>query len=235
VWFKVFAFASARGLLPVGKLNPATWEGLHETWWPKQSNGAKKHFDAMPYSKLPEFMRQLRTQQSIHPVAAALEFLILTAARTGEVQNAVWSEFNLENKIWTIPASRTKTGKKQDVPLSARALELLERQRQRTNTSPLVFLGARYRRFNPKALRMMLRSMGVNGVTVHGFRSTFSDWTGEETEFDNEAVEFCLSHSVGNAVGAAYRRKTALEKRRVIMDVWATFCGSASLQGIIHK
>jgi integrase len=196
---------------------------LHETWWPKQNNG-ERHFDAMPYAQLPEFMRQLRIQQSITSAAVALEFLILTAARTGEVQNAVWSEFDFHNKVWTIPGSRTKTNKKHEVPLSARVLELLERQRQYMETSPFVFLGAHGRRFNSKALRSVLRSMGVHGTTVHGFRSTFSDWCGEETEFDTEAVEFCLAHSVSNATRAAYRRKTALEKRRVIMDAWATFC-----------
>jgi integrase len=234
MWFKVFAFASARGFLAKGRTNPATWEGLHETWWPR-NNGARRHFDAMLYVQLPEFMKQLRIQQSISPVAVALEFLILVAARTGEVQNAVWSEFDFQNKVWTIPANRTKTNKKHEVPLSARALELVERQRHvaivdarhRTNRSPLVFPGVRGRSFNDKALRLVLRAMNVHGVTVHGFRSTFSDWCGEETEFDSEAVEFCLGHSIRNAVRAAYRRKTALEKRRVIMDAWATFCGSA--------
>jgi integrase len=227
IYFKVFQFAAARGFQSPSKLNPATWEGLHETWWPKQ-NGVKKHFDAMPYARLPEFMRQLRVEQSIYPAAAALEFLILTATRTGETLNAQWGEIDFDARVWTIPATRTKTGKQHQVPLSARVLELLERQRQYTKTSPFVFPGRRGR-MNEKALRLVLRSMNVQGVTVHGFRSSFSDWSGEETEFDTEAVEFCLSHSVGNAVRAAYRRKTALEKRRVIMDAWAAFLDQQTL------
>ena len=174
----------------------------------------------MPFDVVPTFVAALRERDGI--AARALEFAILTAARSGEVFGASWEEFDLEARVWTVPAARMKAGREHRVPLSARAVEIL-REMEQKRLSELVFPGTKPGRpLSVMALEMVLRRMKVD-VTVHGFRSAFRDWAGERTHFPREVAEAALAHLVGDAVERAYRRGDALEKRRELMDAWANF------------
>jgi integrase len=195
---------------------------------PKQPK-AKQHFAAMPWQDAPDFLVKLAaTTQAGEPVKLALEFLILTAARSGEMRGARWSEFDLAAKEWRVPAARMKAGKPHVVPLSGRALAILDRMAQlRTTDAPdaLVFAGARPGKpLSDMTLTMLLRRMGA-GCTAHGFRSSFRDWAAEATSFPSEVAEAALAHVVRNKVEAAYRRTDLLEKRRRLMEAWASACG----------
>ncbi|MGZ5849899.1 MAG: tyrosine-type recombinase/integrase, partial [Methyloceanibacter sp.] len=160
--------------------------------------------------------------------ARALEFAILTAARTGEAIGARWSEMDLLEKTWTLPAGRMKAGREQRVPLSARALAILEEmQPHHHGEDAFVFPGAKLGRpLSNMAFLMLLRRMGRNNLTAHGFRSSFRDWAAERTNFPSEVVEMALAHMVGSKVEAAYRRGDLFEKRRRLMAAWATFCST---------
>jgi integrase len=171
---------------------------------------------------LPRFNGELRARQVRSSAARALEFLILTAARTGEVLGLQWSEIDWDNKIWNLAATRTKQGRAHRVPLPDRAMELLAVQQQCHSGSPYVFMGNK-NQLSGKAMTWVLRDMGSK-VTVHGFRSTFRNWAGDETEFQREHIEECLGHAVGNSTERAYRRSDALEKRRTILQSWADYC-----------
>jgi integrase len=196
---------------------------------PKLRKNGEHHHASLDYTELPDFIRQLRMKQSISKSAIALEFLILTACRTGEVLNAKWDEINWDTNVWTIPAVRTKTRKPHRVPLSPTAINLL---RSLTSDGSYIFTGRPTGRLrdgtqyhsgaalNVKAMYELMRS---TSFTVHGFRSTFRNWGLEQTEFDFFLLEMCLSHQVGNAVTRAYLRGDALEKRRVIMEAWAEY------------
>jgi integrase len=187
---------------------------------PKLRKNGEHHHASLDYTKLPGFVRELRMKQSVSQSAIALEFLILTACRTGEVLNAQWDEINWDIQVWTIPAVRTKTRKPHRVPLSPIAINLLKNL---AVAGPYIFTG-RFRSstaLNAKAMYELMRS---TSFTVHGFRSTFRNWGLEQTEFDFFLLEMCLSHQVGNAVTRAYLRGDALEKRRVIMEAWAEYC-----------
>jgi integrase len=176
--------------------------------------------------KLPAFMADLRGQQGI--AARALEFTILTAARTGETVGARWSEIDFTSKRWTVPARRMKAGKEHIVPLAPRGVRILEATRP-IDWSPdnFIFHGARLDRpLSNMALLMLLRRMGHGDVTTHGFRSTFSDWVGDRTNFDQQTREFALAHGINDKTEAAYRRATAVDKRRRMMAVWAEYCAS---------
>jgi integrase len=191
---------------------------------PKLRKNGEQHHASLDYTKLPDFVRELRIHQSLSKSAIALEFLILTACRTGEVLNAQWDEINWDTKVWTIPAVRTKTRKPHRVPLSPMAIDLL---RNLVSDGPYIFMGRSTQHhsgaaLNPRAMYEFLRS---TPFTVHGFRSTFRNWGLEQTEFDFFLLEMCLAHQVGNAVTRAYLRGDALEKRREIMDTWASYCG----------
>lgn len=215
---RVFDFARARGL-GSGE-NPARWRGHLDAVLPKRARLTRGHHKAMPFDEVSEFMAALRDREGIAP--RALEFAILTAARSGEVMGARWGEFDLEAHVWTVPASRMKAGREHRVPLSARAVEIL-REMQQKRLSDLVFPGTKPGRpLSVMALEMVLRRMKVD-VTVHGFRSAFRDWAGERTHFPREVAEAALAHLVGDAVERAYRRGDALEKRRDLMDAWASF------------
>ena len=217
MWARVFDYAKAKGFR-VGD-NPAGWRGCHEYRFARlRSTG--RHYTAMPYEEVPNFIRLLRIRKA--KSAIAMEFCILTACRTGEVLNAQWSEFDFENRIWTIPMTRTKTAREHRVPLSDAAMELLLRQKL-NSTSTFVFTFDSRRALSPKSMILLLRKMNKE-ATVHGFRSSFRDYCGNETEFSREHVEECLAHQVGNNVERAYRRSDALEKRRVIMNAWADYC-----------
>jgi integrase len=158
--------------------------------------------------------------------ARALEFSVLTAARTGETLGARWDEIDMAGKVWTLPAHRMKGGREHRVPLSAWAVVIIE-EMQKARLSEFVFPGVK-RGFplSDIALASVLRRMKID-VTVHGFRSSFRDWAGDSTAFPRDVVEAALAHAIENKVEAAYRRSDALEKRRKLMGAWATYCASA--------
>jgi integrase len=219
---RVLDYARAKGLRTGD--NPASWRGMHEYRFPRRRKVERAHFAAMPYDAVPEFIQVLRQRQGRSTAAIALEFLILTAARSGEVLNASWSEIDFDQKLWTIPATRAKQGREHRFPLPDRAMELLARQGERSRGSPYVFTG--YRPNDPlaeKAMMWVLRHVGTS-ATVHGFRSSFRDWAGDTTTFQREAIEECFGHAVGNGVERSYRRQDGREKRRVIMQTWANYC-----------
>jgi integrase len=182
-----------------------------------------KHHAAVPFAELPGFMAALRDRDSIS--ARALEFTILTAARTSEVIGAKWSEFDLDSGVWTVPAERMKGGKEHQVPLSKRAIAILnDLPRERGG---YVFPGARAKApLSNMAMLELLRGMDGNGSTVHGFRSTFRDWAGDRTNFARDVIEHALAHQIKDKAEAAYRRSAALEKRRQLMEAWAKYCSS---------
>ena len=155
--------------------------------------------------------------------ALALRFAILTAARTGEVIGARWSEIDLDNKVWEIPSERMKMGKAHKIPLSEPAREILALLRK-LPPSDFVFAANPRRSVSNMIMLMQLRRMGHHHVSVHGFRSTFSDWVAEKTAFPSEVREMALAHKISNAVEAAYRRGDLFEKRRELMRVWAAYC-----------
>jgi integrase len=176
----------------------------------------------MTEAEITALIASLREEPSIP--ARALEFTILTAARSGEVLGACWSEIDLAGKVWTIPANRMKAGVEHRVPLSSRAVAILAGMAE-VRHGELVFPGQhRGKPYGEGAMLDVLRRIGVDGATVHGFRSSFRDWCGEATSYPREIAESALAHATGSAVERAYRRGDALEKRRTLMDAWATFC-----------
>jgi integrase len=208
--------------------NPASWRGLMEYRFPKARKIDRGHYRALPYEQMPGFMRALRQRQERSTGAVALEFVILTACRSGEALGMTWSEIDWEKKLWVLSKERTKQGREHTVPLSDRALTLLVRQKEYSNGSGYVFEGYNRTRMAEKSLISVLLVMGVK-TSVHGFRSTFRDYCGNETSFAREPVEHCLAHRLGNAVEQAYRRQDSLNKRRAILDHWAEYCAGVSL------
>ncbi len=210
--------------------NPARWRGHLDKLLPARSRVRQvEHLAALPYAKIPDFLANLRARDAI--AARALEFLILTAGRTGEVIGARWNEIDLRDKLWTVPASRMKAQREHRVPLSTQALAILDEMqtaRQGDATDGYVFPGPKLGTpLSNMALLMLLRRMELNELTVHGFRSTFRDWAAERTSYPNHVVEMALAHTVSNKVEAAYRRGDLFEKRRRLMQQWATFCTTA--------
>jgi integrase len=184
-----------------------------------------KHFKAMDYRDVPAFIATLRSDERPAMAKLALEFVILTAARTGEVINATWEEIDVDKALWTIPGSRMKAGREHRVPLSGRALEILQTVRPVTESGGWLFEGQRARKpLSNMAMLKLLERMQVQ-ATVHGFRSSFRDWAGETTGFPHAAIEKCLAHEVGNKVEAAYARSDLLDRRREIMDAWNNLIG----------
>ena len=192
---------------------------------PRHVAGQVQHYAAMPYDALPTFMADLAKRDGI--AAMALRFLILTSARSGEIRGARWSEIDLENGVWTVPGARMKAKKDHRVPLTAEALAALEAAQ---GLDPdLVFPGQRRGKpMSDMTLTAVLRRMGRDEFTVHGFRSTFRDWAAERTNVPREIAELCLAHFVGSAVERAYRRSDLFEKRRDLMERWARWCCPAS-------
>jgi integrase len=218
---RVLDFARARGQRS-GE-NPARWRGHLDAILPRRAKLTRGHHKALPFQAVPEFMAQLHEREGVAPLA--LEFAVLTAARSGEVLGARWDEFDLEARVWTVPARRMKAGREHRVPLSSRAVEALHVM-QAVRTTEYVFPGTKQGRpLSVMALEMMLRRMKVD-ATVHGFRSAFRDWVGERTSYPRELAEAALAHLVGDAVERAYRRGDALEKRRELMEAWARFVGA---------
>jgi integrase len=176
----------------------------------------------MPYEDVAAFLVELCKRRS--GAALALELCILAAARSGEILGMRWSEIDLETTIWTVPAARMKAGREHRVPLSPRAVDILQHLRQMKN-GEFVFPGqARGKPLSSMAMEMMLRRMKINNATVHGFRSSFRDWAGNVSNFPRELVETALAHVIGDKAEQAYRRSDALEKRRKLMDAWASYC-----------
>ena len=168
------------------------------------------------------FIAKLRKREAIS--ALALELCILTAARSGEILGMRWPEIDLGKKIWTVPADRMKAGREHRVPLSARAVAIL-RQLEKLKTGDFVFAGqARNKPLSNMAMEMVLRRMKIEGATVHGFRSSFRDWAGNVSNFPREVTETALAHVIGDKAEQAYRRSDALEKRRKLMEAWASYC-----------
>ena len=215
----VLAWATVRGYRSGD--NPAKWRGhLSEVLPAPNSVTPIVHHDALPYAELPKFMAELRAVEGI--AARALEFLILTACRTGEVAGARWAEVDFKNATWTIPKSRMKAKRMHVVPLSKHAIELLTAlPREAEFVFPSVAeAGAS---ISTMALLRALRRLRDN-IAVHGFRSTFSDWAHETTNFPNHVIEISLAHSVGSGTEKAYRRGDMVVKRTKLMETWAGYC-----------
>lgn len=207
--------------------NPARWRGHLDHLLPKPSKIQKsEHHAALPYEEIGGFLRALRQRKGI--ASLALEFAILTAARTGEVIGAEWTEFDLEKLTWTIPASRMKAGKEHVIPLSARAGEIL-RPMAEAKRGPFVFSEGEAPLSN-MAMHATLKRMGKGDITVHGFRSTFRDWAGEQTNFPREVIEHALAHQLKDKAEAAYARSTMPEKRRKLMEAWSGYCAAQEAQ-----
>jgi len=217
----VLEFATVRGYR-TGE-NPARWRGHLRHALPARSEIAQAvHHAAMPYVDLPEFLATLRGRAGIG--ARALEFLILTAARTNEVIGARRDEIDLEGKIWTVPAGRMKAGREHRVPLSRAAIELLQALPMEDGNTH-IFLGpSAGGGLSTMAMPTALKRAGRSDVTIHGFRATFKTWASERTNFPSHVVELALAHTIGNAVERAYRRGDLFEKRRKLMEAWARYC-----------
>jgi integrase len=203
--------------------NPARWKGHLKDAFPAKTKVRKvKHHSALPYPEIGAFVAELRQREG--GAAAALEFAILTAARTAEVIGASWPEINMKTAVWTIPAERMKARAEHRVPLSQPALAVLRRV-YAMKVNDVVFSGQKPGRgLSNMALLMMLRRMGREDLTAHGFRSTFRDWAAEQTGVAPEVAEAALAHTVANKVEAAYRRSDLFEKRRALMQEWGSFC-----------
>jgi integrase len=224
----VLDWAGARGFRDAD--NPARWKGRLENLFPRHSKvRAVKHHAALPYVETSHFMHSLRERDAV--AARALEFAVLTAARTGEVLGARWSEIDLKASVWTVPANRMKGGRVHRVPLSDAAIAVLRRM-LKVQQSDYVFPGDQRATLSNMVIPKLLQRMGRGDLTVHGFRSTFRDWAAECTPFSNEVVEMALAHAIGNKAESAYRRGDLLEKRRKLMDAWATYCDQSTGQVI---
>lgn len=201
--------------------NPARWRGHLSNILPARQKLTKGHHPAMPYEKVPEFWSQLAELDAVS--AKALQFLILTAGRTGEVLKATWDEIDLESRLWTIPASRMKARRDHRVPLTDTAVSIL-RPLYEYRVSQFVFPGQKPNKpLSNMALEMLMKRMRIDGASPHGFRSSFRDWAGDQTSFPREVAEAALAHRVGNEVELAYRRGDALNKRRELMLRWMEF------------
>jgi integrase len=202
--------------------NPAAWRGHLSHLLPKRGKLTRGHHAAMAYQDVPAFVARLRQRDAM--AALALEFCILTTTRSGEVLGARWSEINMAAKVWTVPAGRMKAAREHRIPLADCALAILEKLSE-ARTGDLVFSGQRAgKALSSMAMEMVLRRMRLDGVTVHGFRSAFRDWAGNETHFPREVAEAALAHVIGDKAEQAYRRGDALEKRRGLMEAWANYC-----------
>lgn len=215
---KVIDWAEARGYRPEG-VNPASWRKLSMLLPSKRKLKTVKHFAAMPYAELPAFMATLAGVKTMS--ARALEFTILTAARAGEATNAQWNEIDFNSKLWIIPASRMKMKREHRTPLSEPAIQILSKL-QETSGNGFVFSGRGAGSLTPDSMQALLHKLGCS-VTVHGFRSSFRDWSGNETAHSREVCEQALAHRNGDATEQAYRRSDAIDKRRALMDDWATY------------
>lgn len=204
--------------------NPARWKGgLSHVLPARKAAQRVRHHPAMPYRELPAFMAALHERVGMG--ARALEFTILTAARTSETLHATWSEIDLAERVWLVPAERMKAGRDHRVPLSDVAIDVLKKV-QIGQQCPLVFPGEKNKPLSTNTMRKTLL-MTHPKLTVHGFRSSFADWSAEQTQFAREVTEAALAHVVGDKTEAAYRRGDMIDKRRLLMDAWAEYCSQA--------
>jgi integrase len=202
--------------------NPAAWRGHLSHLLAKRPRLARGHHAAMAYKDIAILMAHLKTDENM--AARALEFCILTATRTGEILGAKWAEIEPDERVWTIPPARMKAGREHRVPLSDRAQAIVENLAS-SRTGDFVFPSPRGNRpLSHVAMAKVLTRLGIKGATVHGFRSAFRDWAGNETSFPREVAEAALAHVVGDKAEQAYRRGDALEKRRKLMAAWAAYC-----------
>ena len=213
---RVLEAARAQGLRKGDNL--ARWRGHLDQLLAKRQRLDHAHHDALPYAEVPEFLIKLREHKGV--AARALEFLILTAARTGEVAGAQMDE--ISDGVWSIPAARMKGGKPHRVPLCARAVAIVEELAPLRNDSGMAFPGQQGG-LSPSALLELSKRINA-GVTVHGFRSSFRDWAAEQTTFSREICEAALAHVDGSVVERAYRRTDLFEQRRALMRTWADYC-----------
>jgi integrase len=226
---RVLDAAKAQGLRS-GE-NPARWRGHLDQLLPRRQRLTRGHHAAMNYTNVPAFIADLQTRQAT--AALALEYAILTAARSGEVLGARWAEFDLERAIWTIPAGRMKAGREHRVPLSRRALKIVKTTHE-VRDGDFAFPGQKSGKpLSVMALEMVLRRMRIENATVHGFRSAFRDWAAECTNFTNEVCEAALAHVIENKAEAAYRRGDLFDKRRKLMDAWAIYCTASKAGKVV--
>jgi integrase len=220
--------------------NPARWKGHLDKLLPKPPKLTRGHHPAMPYAEVPAFIAKLQERPAV--AALALEFTILTAARSAETLGAAWLEIDRNAKLWTVRGERMKSWRRDKnprnhdhrVPLSARALEILD-EMHKLGTEGFIFPGQRPKHpLSSMALEMLLRRMGIGDATPHGFRSSFRDWAGDCTSFPREVAEAALSHAAGDETEQAYRRGDALQKRRRLMDAWARYCGRVPSANVIE-
>lgn len=206
--------------------NPARWAGHLAHALPAPSKiRTVEHHAALDYREMPTFIVELRQREGV--AALALEFAILTAARSGEVRGATWDEINLVDKVWTVPDHRMKGKREHRVPLCERAVAILEHVKSLAHdkdATEIVLPGNGGKPLSDMSLTAVLRRMGRVGLTAHGFRSSFRDWCAEQTNFPSEVAEMALAHAVGDKVEAAYRRGDLFQKRTKLMEAWARFC-----------
>jgi integrase len=217
--------------------NPARWKGHLDHLLPaptrakraaRKENGRSEHYPSLPYAELPAFVVELRGQEGF--TARALEFAILTAARTGEVIGARWQEINFAERTWTVPAERMKSGREHRIPLSDAVMTIVEPLHD-VRSGEFVFPGLRAGKpLSDMSLLMLLRRMGRRDLTTHGFRSTFRTWAAERTAFPREIAEMALGHVVGDVVERAYQRGDLFEKRRQLAEAWARYCKTLMLE-----
>jgi integrase len=225
----ILAWATTRGYR-FGE-NPARWRGHLDNLLPSPAKVRSiEHHPALPYAEIGSFMADLRQQSSI--AARALEFLVLTASRSGEVLGARWDEINFTDRVWIIPGTRMKTAKEHRVPLSDAAMAIVE-QMAELRTNDFVFPGMRGGPLGQMSLRQVMAAVGHNGYSVHGFRSSFRDWAAERTTTSFEVAEAALAHQVGNAVQRAYQRGDLFEKRRRLMEAWESYCAIPAAGSVV--
>lgn len=201
--------------------NPARWRGHLSSILPDNRKD-KRHHAAMPFDDVPGLMQALAGREDL--TAKALRFVVLTGARSGEARGARWEEIDLASRVWTVPGERMKAGRPHRVPLSEEASAIVQ-ELSTHRLSEFVFPGqGKADVISETSIRKLLRRLKAEGVTIHGFRSSFRDWAGERTQFPREVAEQALAHRVGDETERAYRRGDALEKRRQLMQAWADFC-----------
>lgn len=215
----VIDHAKARGLYTGD--NPADWRGGLKELLPARSKLTRGHHAAVSYKELPDVLAKLQQSQAVS--ARAVEFIALTAARSNEARSMTWMEIDFTEKLWTIPAERMKAGKAHEVPLTDRAIQILKDQ-EAVRTSDLVFEGEREGKpISDTAMVKVFRAAGAGDATLHGLRSSLRDWAGDETDYPRDVAEAALAHTVKDKTEAAYRRGTALAKRRAMMDEWEAY------------
>lgn len=226
---RVLEFAKVKGWRS-GE-NPAAWRGNLRNLLPKRQRLQRGHQPAMPYQDIPAFVTRLKSLEATS--ARALEFTVLTVARSGETLGAKWKEIDFKGKLWNVPKERMKAGEPHTVPLSTRAFVILEALYEHRGEGEYIFTRDGENALSDMSMMMLLRRMKLTDITVHGFRSGFRDWCGDATTFPREVAEAALAHKVGDAVERAYRRSDALEKRRKLMQAWSDYLAAAKAGNVV--